>query len=51
VRHGHYLVFRLAEVVVPRSFFIATLCRTHRARTAHGPLAGAHRALLAPGSD
>jgi hypothetical protein len=32
VRHGRYVMFQLAEVAVPRSLFVAILCRIDRLR-------------------
>ncbi len=38
VRHGRYVVFQLAEVVVPRTLFAAILCRIDRLRPRPPPL-------------
>jgi hypothetical protein len=35
VRHGRYVMFQLAEVAVPRSLFVAILCRIDRLRGAN----------------
>jgi hypothetical protein len=39
VRHGHYVVFQLAEVAVPRGLFAVILQRVDRLRAQSPPLA------------